>query len=123
MKTKLTNHIFTLLVLLIGGQLASAQGTAFTYQGRLTAGSNAATGFYDLRSILYSAEIGGSQVGNVLTNAAVTISDGLFTTTLAGVSASWPQVSPPYQTNATTISVTFTNMSPSGNQFYRLHKP
>ena len=37
--------------------------------------------------------------------------------------ASWPQVPPPYQTNAGTISVTFTNTPAAGNQFFRLHKP
>jgi hypothetical protein len=34
---------------------------------------------------------------------------------------SWTQVPFPYQTNATDISVTVT--SPTGNKFYRLHKP
>jgi probable HAF family extracellular repeat protein len=37
--------------------------------------------------------------------------------------ASWPPVQLPYQTNAGTISVTFTNTPPVGNQFFRLHKP
>ncbi len=37
--------------------------------------------------------------------------------------ASWPQVPPPYQTNAGVISVTFTNSPATGNQFFRLHKP
>ncbi len=35
----------------------------------------------------------------------------------------WPQVPPPYQTNAGTISVAFTNNPATGNQFFRLHKP
>ncbi len=37
--------------------------------------------------------------------------------------AYWPQVPPPYQTNAGMISVSFTNNSTTGNQFFRLHKP
>jgi hypothetical protein len=37
--------------------------------------------------------------------------------------ASWPAVAQPYQTNAGIISVTFTNNPPTGNQFFRLHKP
>jgi hypothetical protein len=37
--------------------------------------------------------------------------------------ASWPLVPQPYQTNAGTISVMFTNSPPLGNQFFRLHKP
>ncbi len=36
---------------------------------------------------------------------------------------SWPQVPPPYRTNAGTISVACTNNPATGNQFFRLHKP
>ena len=35
----------------------------------------------------------------------------------------WPAVSLPYQTNAGSISVNFTNAPPAANQFFRLHKP
>ena len=56
--------------------------TAFTYQGRLNDGGNAASGFYDLRFALFDSVSGGSQVGSALTNAATTISNGLFTVTL-----------------------------------------
>ena len=38
-------------------------------------------------------------------------------------SSSWPPVPPPYQTNAGTISVTFTNQPATGNQFFRLRQP
>ena len=41
----------------------------------------------------------------------------------SGAIASWSQVPPPYQTNAETISVTFTNPSPTDSRFFRLHKP
>lgn len=37
--------------------------------------------------------------------------------------ASWPQVSPPYQTNGGMVSVTFTNNPSNDNQFFRLRKP
>ena len=37
--------------------------------------------------------------------------------------ASWPAVLLPYQTNGGVISVTFTNLSATGSQFFRLHKP
>jgi hypothetical protein len=47
---------------------ALAQGTAFTYQGRLNSGGSAATG--------------GSQVGGTVTNLAVGVTNGLFSTTL-----------------------------------------
>lgn len=45
------------------------------------------------------------------------------TNVLNGVSAPWPLVPPPYQTNGDTISVTFTNTPAVGSQFFRLHKP
>jgi hypothetical protein len=45
------------------------------------------------------------------------------TNVLSGVSAPWPPVSPPYQTNGNTLSVTFTNTPAVGSQFFRLHKP
>ena len=62
---------------------ASAQGTAFTYQGRLNDGSNTANGSYDLLFKLYPASNSGSPTGGItLTNSATAVSNGLFTTTL-----------------------------------------
>ena len=60
---------------------AHAQGTAFTYQGRLNDGANPATGSYDLRFGIYSAAAGGTAYGT-LTNAATGITNGLFTVAL-----------------------------------------
>lgn len=62
---------------LIGSGLA--QGTSFTYQGQLSSGSKPANGGYDLRAVLYDAEVGGSQVGPIVTNVAVPVSNGTFT--------------------------------------------
>lgn len=61
---------------------ACAQGTAFTYQGLLMDGANAATGVYDLRFELYDAASEGTQWGNALTNSATGITNGSFTVTL-----------------------------------------
>jgi hypothetical protein len=61
---------------------AFAQGTAFTYQGRLNDNSQPANGSYDLTFTLFSASNGGSQVGNTFTNAATPVASGLFTATL-----------------------------------------
>src|SRR5260370_4860226 len=61
---------------------ARAQGTAFTYQGRLNDGTNAANGLYDLRFALYDDISAGTQQGGLLTNAAVVASNGLFSVTL-----------------------------------------
>jgi hypothetical protein len=59
-----------------------AQGTAFTYQGRLNDGAGPATGVYDLRFAIYDALTGGSAVSTVLTNPAIAVSNGLFIVTL-----------------------------------------
>ena len=59
-----------------------AQGTAFTYQGRLNAGGNPVSGVYDFSFALFNASTGGSQVGGTVTNLAVGVTNGLFTTTV-----------------------------------------
>src|SRR5580658_622638 len=59
-----------------------AQGTAFTYQGQLNDGSNAANGSYDLRFHLYNASSGGSIIAGPITNSATPVSTGLFNVTL-----------------------------------------
>lgn len=62
---------------------AFAQGTAFTYQGRLQDGPAAANGLYELRSILHNAVSGGSStVAGPVTNKLVSVSNGLFAVTL-----------------------------------------
>lgn len=81
MNTKSGVCLLTLFLVLLGARGAPL-GTAFSYQGRLTDGGNPANGAYDLQLILYGADIGGSQVGNILTNENVTVSNGLFTTEL-----------------------------------------
>ena len=59
-----------------------AQGTAFTYQGRLTENGAPANGINDLTFTLYAAPSGGATVGtsNVVNDLA--IGNGLFTITL-----------------------------------------
>src|SRR3954470_20363541 len=66
----------------LGFSSARAQGTAFTYQGRLTDNSGALTGNYDFTFRLFDAATGGSNQGGPLTNSNVTLSDGLFTVAL-----------------------------------------
>jgi hypothetical protein len=60
----------------------AAQGTAFSYQGRLNAGGAPATGAYDLRFAVFNAVTNGTQSSYYLTNAAVVVSNGLFGVTL-----------------------------------------
>ncbi|MEI7807973.1 MAG: hypothetical protein WCJ07_05765, partial [Verrucomicrobiota bacterium] len=63
--------------------IAHAQGTAFTYQGRLNDANGPATGIYDLQFGIYDAASNGSAVGSgAVTNAAVPVTNGLFTVTL-----------------------------------------
>jgi hypothetical protein len=61
---------------------AFAQGTAFTYQGSLTANGQALTGNFDMQFKLHPASTGTNQVGPTLTNAPVGVTNGLFTVTL-----------------------------------------
>jgi hypothetical protein len=71
------------LCLFAGTSLALAQGTAFTYQGRLTEGTNAANGAYDLRFVLYKSEADDApQVGSTLVQEDTPVSGGVFTATL-----------------------------------------
>jgi hypothetical protein len=55
-----------------------AQGTAFTYQGRLEESGQPAHGLYDFRCELYDAVEFGTLVSTAVTNTAVTVTNGLF---------------------------------------------
>lgn len=62
--------------------LAAPLGTAFTYQGRLGVGTNAANGLYDLRFTLYDVASGPAQINLTVASAATPVTNGLFTVTL-----------------------------------------
>ena len=82
MKTKL-RFLFLALALLatLNPQLSTfAQGTAFTYQGRLNSSGNPANGSYDFRFKLYSDPLGNTQVGTSYLTNAIPVTTGLFTT-------------------------------------------
>ena len=76
--------VLFLLGVFVSGELdCVAQGTAFTYQGRLNDATGPVTGIYDLRFGLYdAANIGNAVGGNAITNAATTVTNGLFTVAL-----------------------------------------
>jgi type VI secretion system secreted protein VgrG len=82
MKTKPLFPAIRLAVLLtiVTFQPAFAQGTSFTYQGRLNNGSSAANGSFDLTFALFTTNTGGAAIAGPLTNGAVAVSNGLFTT-------------------------------------------
>lgn len=63
---------------------AFAQGTAFTYQGKLTSSGVPAVGSFDLEFTLYdTGDVGtGNQVGSPVTKTGVAVSGGLFTVEL-----------------------------------------
>jgi hypothetical protein len=87
MKTKLLRRTLALLALLLSTLIhqpstSFAQGTAFTYQGRLNSGTNLATGSYDLTFALFSVSSGAGQVGSTITHSATVVSNGLFTVAL-----------------------------------------
>lgn len=68
---------------------AHAQGTAFTYQGRLDDGGAPANGVYDLRFRLYDAPTGGVQVATQFLEQDVAVSNGLFTVNIDFGSGPW----------------------------------
>lgn len=80
-------NIFSALLALICAlvffsQATYAQTTAFTYQGRLTDAGNPASGNYLLEFRLYTAAVGGTQIGGNISDVAVTATNGVFTTRL-----------------------------------------
>src|SRR5258708_25746778 len=79
-----TRRILTIsLLLALIARSAFAQGTAFSYQGRLNDGANPATGIYDLQFAIYdSTNLPGVVIAGPLVNAATSVSNGLFTVVL-----------------------------------------
>lgn len=76
--------LILLATLLLGSVAAMAQSTAFSYQGRLNDGANAANGAYEIQFKLFDAVTGGTQVGTTFipTPAGVVVTNGAFTVTL-----------------------------------------
>ena len=82
MKNKTSSAIASFLALLAGASQLHAQGTAFTYQGRLTDGMGPANGCYDFQFALYDADLEGMAQADKLTLEAAAVSNGLFTVLL-----------------------------------------
>ena len=74
----------SLLLLLAAASGAGGQGTAFTYQGKLSDGGNPATGNYDFQFKLFdTVTVGtGTQQGSAVTVSSVTVANGIFTVQL-----------------------------------------
>ncbi len=85
MKTKFTFVAPALLVLLtlnLKPSTALAQGTAFTYQGRLNVNGAPANGSYDFQFRLASNPLANNYIGNAYLTNGIAVSNGLFTATL-----------------------------------------
>src|SRR5260221_7720794 len=61
---------------------ARAQGTAFTYQGRLTQSGNPANAQYEMQFTLFDAVTNGNPIGTPISVTPVAVTNGLFTVTL-----------------------------------------
>ena len=79
---KLALALLALSTIIAHPSTARAQGTAFTYQGRLNSSGSPVNGSYDLTFALFSVSSGAGQVGNTVTNTATLVSNGLFTATV-----------------------------------------
>jgi hypothetical protein len=84
MKTNNNIALIALLALTLNLQPSTvfAQGTAFSYQGRLNNNGSPANGIYDVRFTVYDALTSGNTVAGPLTNSATGVTNGLFTITL-----------------------------------------
>jgi hypothetical protein len=82
MKTKQA-LLLAVLALCTLHSIAEAQGTAFTYQGRLNTNGVPVNGFYDFEFSLWTNAAGtGTQTGSTITQTAIGVTNGLFVTTL-----------------------------------------
>lgn len=73
---------FALLFLFLAVINASAQTTAFNYQGQLNDGAIPASGTYQMEFKLFDANAAGTQIGSTVTNNTVTVTNGVFTVNL-----------------------------------------
>jgi hypothetical protein len=82
MKKTILWNLVALTILAGSGGPGRAQTTAFTYQGLLNDTGATANGTYDLTFAAYDAPVSGNLISVITTNQAVTVSNGLFTTTV-----------------------------------------
>ncbi len=75
-------YLTILLQLAVAPVPMLAQTAAFTYQGRLLDNGGPANGSYDLQFTLADALANGNSIAGPLTNAAVGVTNGLFSVTL-----------------------------------------
>jgi hypothetical protein len=61
---------------------ANSQTTAFNYQGQLTDGGNPANGSFQMQFKLFDSAAAGSQTGSTISDVAVNVTNGTFSTKL-----------------------------------------
>lgn len=111
--SKFATAVLWIAILCLPFRSALAQGTTFTYQGRLMLAGSPANGSYDLQFSLFTTNITGVPIAGPVTNTAIAVTNGLFTTMVnfgAGVfigSSNWLQIA--VSTNAANV---FNNLSP-----------
>ena len=81
MNTHLKLHLMFLALLSLPGY-AHAQGTAFSYQGRLDDAGRPATGLYDFTFNVFGVDVAGVALAGPLPLNAVPVTNGLFNDTL-----------------------------------------
>lgn len=81
-KVKLAAIFASLFILNLPLTISRGQGTAFSYQGMLNSGGATANGSYDIQFILFATNVTGIAMAGPVTNSAVAVSNGLFTTTV-----------------------------------------
>jgi hypothetical protein len=92
---------------------ATAQTTAFTYQGRFNDSGSPANGFYDFSFALFDSATNGNQVGSTVIVTNVAVSGGLFTVPVDFGSTPFNGTPLWLQINArTNESVNYTLLSP-----------
>ncbi len=80
MRTISSVHKLLAVLGLAASVSAHAGTTSFSYQGSLAQGTNATSGKFDFRFTLYDAPLVGSAVTDAVTNTAVNVDNGIFTT-------------------------------------------
>ena len=79
----MTKYYLTIAFLIIISSVSSHGQTAtFTFQGRLTDTSMPASGTYQMQFALYDAANAGTQIGSMIENTAVSVSNSTFTVQL-----------------------------------------
>lgn len=87
MKVRCMALALPLLLVLIS--LAGAQGTAFSYEGKLLVNGTPANGNYDFQFRVYDLPTGGTQIGATPQRNNVLVVDGIYTVSVDFASAPW----------------------------------